>query len=57
MYQFESRIRYSELHEDGLLAVPKIVDFFQDCSTFQSEELGVGLEHLTGQGIAWILSF
>ncbi len=57
MYQFESRIRYSELSEDGLLAVPKIVDYFQDCSTFQSEDIGVGLEYLTDQGIAWILSF
>ncbi len=57
MYQFETRIRYSELCEDGLLAVPKIVDYFQDCSTFQSEELGVGLEYLTNQGIAWIMSF
>lgn len=57
MYQFESRIRYSELHEDGLLAVPKIVDYFQDCSIFQSESLGVGLDYLTERKIAWILSF
>ncbi|MCD7738234.1 MAG: thioesterase [Lachnospiraceae bacterium] len=57
MYQFESRVRYSELNEDGLLAVPKIVDYFQDCSIFQSESLGVGLDYLTERKIAWILSF
>ncbi|MCD8132205.1 MAG: thioesterase [Lachnospiraceae bacterium] len=57
MYQFESRIRYSELHEDGLLAVPKIVDYFQDCSIFQSEILGVGIDYLAEKKIAWILSF
>lgn len=57
MYQFESRIRYSELDEDGLLALPKIVDYFQDCSTFQSESLGVGLDYLLEHKRVWVMSF
>ena len=34
MYTFDSRVRYSETGEDGLLSLPAIVDYFQDASTF-----------------------
>ncbi len=57
MYKFESKIRYSEVDETGLLAVPKIVDYFQDCSNFQSDELGVGRAFLEERGLAWVLTF
>lgn len=57
MYKFESKIRYSELDEKGYLAVPKIVDYFQDCSNMQSDSLGVGREYLEEKHLAWVLSF
>lgn len=57
MFKFESRIRYSELDETGCLAVPKIVDYFQDCSNMQSDSLGVGREYLEEKHLAWVLSF
>lgn len=57
MYKFESKVRYSELDETGLLAVPHIVDYFQDCSNFQSDELGVGRMYLEERQLAWVLSF
>ena len=57
MYTFNSRIRYSELDETGFLAVPKFIDYFQDCSCFQSESLGVGRTTLEEQGLAWVLNF
>ena len=41
MYTFESRVRYSEVDAEGKLPVPGIIDYFQDCSVFQSEDLGV----------------
>lgn len=44
MYTIESRVRFSEVGEDGYLTIPAIVNYFQDCSTFQSEELGRGIE-------------
>ena len=44
MYTFESRVRYSETDENGLLSIAGIVDYFQDVSTFQSEDLGIGVE-------------
>ncbi len=57
MFKFESKIRYSEVDETGLLAVPKIVDYFQDCSNFQSDSLGVGRDFLEKKHLAWVLSF
>ena len=46
MYQMESRIRYSETDADGRLTPEKLIDYFQDCSTFQSEDNGLGVERL-----------
>lgn len=57
MFKFESKIRYSELDEYGCLAVPKIIDYFQDCSNMQSDALGVGREYLEKKHLAWVLSF
>lgn len=57
MYKFESKIRYSEVDETARLAVPKIVDYFQDCSNMQSDSLGVGREYLAEKHLAWVLSF
>lgn len=57
MYSFEGRIRFSETGADGLLTPEKLIDYFQDCSTFQSEELGVGMEPLRRQGLAWVIVY
>ena len=32
------------------------MDYFQDVSTFQSEDLGLGVEYLKGIGMAWVMS-
>ena len=38
IYSFDGRVRYSETGENGLLTLPGILNYFQDCSTFQSED-------------------
>lgn len=43
MYTFDSRVRYSETGEDGLLEPAGDRGYFQDASTFQSEDLGIGI--------------
>lgn len=55
-YEFEGKIRYSEIDETGCLSLAGLVNYFQDVSTFQSEELGIGVEYLTERHQAWILS-
>ena len=56
MYTFESRVRFSEVDHTETLTLPAVVNYFQDCSTFQSEELGQGADVLKKNGQAWILS-
>lgn len=55
-YRFESRIRYSEIGENGCLTLPALLDYFQDCGTFQSEDIGQGMEVLKKRNRAWILA-
>lgn len=56
MYKFNSRIRYSELDSEGKLSLEALLDYFQDCSTFHSEDIGVGLFYLEERHLAWVLS-
>ena len=43
MYTFNSRVRYSETDEGGCPSVSGIINYMQDCSTFQPEDCGVGV--------------
>ena len=45
-YSFKGRVRYSEIGEDGCLTLPGIQNYYQDCCTFQSENIGQGMEAL-----------
>mgnify|MGYP002797850143 FL=1 len=56
MYTMSGRIRYSETDRSGKLPVPGILDYFQDCSVFQSEELGLGVKYLAERHRAWVLN-
>lgn len=56
MYTFESRIRYSEVDSEGKLTMASLINYFQDCSTFHSEDLGLGVEYLKRQHLVWVLS-
>ena len=56
MYTFKSRIRYSEVDSEGFLTMESLLDYFQDCSTFHSEDLGVGVGYLKQRHMAWVLN-
>ncbi len=57
MYSFQSRVRYSELnHQKGMLDCSSIINYFQDCSTFQSEDLNRGLSYLQTENRVWLLN-
>ena len=57
MYQYHSKVRFSETDEKRKLTLEAIVDYFQDCSTFQTEELGVGFSYLLPKNLTWILLY
>ena len=56
MYSFDSRIRFSETAADKRLGFTSIINYFQDCSSFQSDDLGAGFAFLAERGRAWIIS-
>lgn len=56
MYKMEGRIRYSECATDNKIKIPAIINYFQDCTTENSEELGVGFTYLREKKRAWILN-
>lgn len=56
-YTFDTRIRYSECDHRGTLTLPGIINYLQDCSTFQSEDIGFGVKKIKEQKRAWILSY
>ena len=56
MYAFSNRVRYSECDETGRLSLVSMMNYLQDCSTFQSAEIGQGLFGLAGRGLAWVLA-
>ena len=56
MYSFDSRVRFSETDADKKLNFTSIINYFQDCNTFQSEQLGAGFSLLTQRNRAWIIS-
>ena len=56
MYSFNSRIRYSELDETGRLRLESLLDYFQDCSTFHSEDIGLGVDYLKERHLVWVMS-
>lgn len=56
MYSLNSRVRYSELGSNQKMSLSSIVNYFQDCSTFESEDLGIGMNYFYNYQRAWVLS-
>ena len=56
MYTFDSRIRYSEIDKDGNLKLESLIDYFQDCSTFQTQGGPADIKYMKEKGIAWVLN-
>lgn len=56
MYSFKSRVRYSETGPGKKITLPSIINYFQDCSTFHSEAVGLGIDYLETQKQVWLLS-
>ena len=55
MYSYNSRIRYSEVNEKFKLSLISLVDYFQDCAAFESEDKNVGFKWMMTKGTMWML--
>lgn len=56
MYSFSSRIRYTESDLNHRLSIFAMINYLQDCSLFQSEDIGSGMDFLEPRHRAWFLS-
>ncbi len=56
MYTYKSRVRYSEIDKSGKLSIEALLNYFQDCSTFHSEDIGLGLSYLMQNKRVWVMT-
>ncbi len=55
-YSFESRVRFSEVGPDSRITLSSILDYFQDCCTFQVESIHQGQKDLLLRNRLWVIS-
>ena len=55
MYRMHRPVTYSEVGADYKADMAQIINYFQDCSCFQSDSLGVGPKNMETLGKVWIL--
>lgn len=56
MYEFKTRVRYSEVDSAGKLTITGIVNYLQDIATFHSNDVGFSIDKLKEIHRAWLLS-
>lgn len=56
MYTYDARIRYSETDCDNRLTPEGLLNYFQDASTFHSEDLGFGVKYMLERRLVWALN-
>ncbi len=56
MYKLEGQVRFSECDTTKNITLPGIINYFQDCSSAQSEQIGHGIDYLKERQKAWVLS-
>ncbi len=57
MYEYGKRIGFSECDVNRRFTITALIDAFQDCSTFQSEDLGVGFDVLEKMNLVWVVNY
>lgn len=56
MYRMSSRVSYSMIDERGKLSIPSVVNFFQDCCLFHSNDVGLTIPVIQKRHKAWLIS-
>jgi len=57
MYEYKIRTGFSQCDAKKTLSITSLIDLFQDCSTFQSEDIGVGFDTLEKMDLVWVLNY
>lgn len=56
MYLYETRVGFSRTDKDRIVTMESMIDYFQDSSCFQAEQLGVGFSYLEPNHLVWMLN-
>ena len=56
MYRMNRPVTYSEVGPDYKADMAQVINYFQDCSCFQSDSLGVGPKNMETLGKVWLLN-
>ena len=56
MYEIKHRVSYSEVNRKRIADMARIAHYFQDCTLFHSEDVGMGFQNLEQNKRAWFLS-
>lgn len=56
MYTVNTRVGYSEVSHDGLISISSIVNHMQNCSSFETFDLGASFDNLKEHGMFWVLN-
>ena len=56
MFSHERKVTYSDVSMDGHVDIAQIASYFQDCSSFQSDAVGAGIDELNAMSVAWLLA-
>ena len=57
VYKYDFRVGFSQSDLEHRMTIPAIIDTFQDCSCFQSEDLGVGFSYLEPKDLVWVINY
>lgn len=56
VWQCRYRVRYGEANRYGTLKLRALADYLQEAAADHADNLGVGLGHLAGENMFWVLS-
>ena len=56
MYSFTSRVRYSEVDEDGMMSIAAVMRYMTDCAMFDSIAIDYDLNRLNDNDLGWYIT-
>ena len=56
MFKMKRSVTYSDVGSDYKVDMAQVIDYFQDCSCFHSDSLGVGVKNMDSVGKVWIMN-
>ncbi len=56
MYEFSSRVRYSECDKNATLTIAGLINYIQDTAILHAEDAGVGLAYMEPMNLGWFVT-